>query len=374
MFSVTGTLGAKLEGEFEHRGLKFSKYRLLHKLIVTGEAAGWLLAWKLWLLHKEPVTDLLSEKIKYEDSTGKFDEVSCHPSLLSSSLPSLQSPLLFLQANALDLAIMFHRVSVAKAIIKRMPLNSPQIKFKHNNRIFINCQLHQRLLITGWEKEVLTRKKELTADVLNHKCIFKDEYGDLSKKVSNQMMIPLTTQMFSQVTTMQLVAAFSSAEVIQSLIELVPNIDACDHKGRTPLLLAAKYNTVDVVNKLISNNADVRAKDQQKSTILHYAAQNTDINVVKMLFGQSSNGDATECTPLRNLQLMRDVDVDTCDAKGLTPLHYALEKKNTDILKFLLEKNPAAAWTPLPNAKKHRAVDIEKILIEKARWPSLSHP
>ena len=54
------------------------------------------------------------------------------------------------------------------------PLSAPQPKFKHDLYTVSNCSLLHKLLITGQEEQVVSRRGELNRDLLSSTCEFKD--------------------------------------------------------------------------------------------------------------------------------------------------------------------------------------------------------
>ena len=50
------------------------------------------------------------------------------------------------------------------------PLSAPQPTFEHDSYIFTNCSLLHKLLITGQEEQVVSRRGELDRDLLSTTC------------------------------------------------------------------------------------------------------------------------------------------------------------------------------------------------------------
>ena len=77
-----------------------------------------------------------------------------------------------------------------------------------------------------------------------------------------------------QVTVLHLAAQFSSAAVVEALLEASADVKALDSEQRSPLHLAVKHNDdADVVKVLVAGGADVKSSDSREQTFLHMAAR-----------------------------------------------------------------------------------------------------
>ncbi|KAJ6663732.1 hypothetical protein lerEdw1_009811 [Lerista edwardsae] len=101
--------------------------------------------------------------------------------------------------------------------------------------------------------------------------------------------------------------AYAAAEMLRDCGQL----DAKEHKGKTPLLVAAAANQPEIVKDLIMLGADVNAVDQKGQTVLHLGATYglPDVITAVMVTGVPVNVEA------RNFE-------------GLTPLHCAIISHN----------------------------------------------
>ncbi|KAL8220204.1 UNVERIFIED_CONTAM: hypothetical protein K2H54_040590, partial [Gekko kuhli] len=101
--------------------------------------------------------------------------------------------------------------------------------------------------------------------------------------------------------------AYATAEMLRDCGQL----DAKEHRGKTPLLVAAAANQPEIVKDLILLGADVNAVDQKGQTVLHFGATYGLPGVIAavMMAGVSVNVEA------RNFE-------------GLTPLHCAVLSHN----------------------------------------------
>nr|XP_056702385.1 NF-kappa-B inhibitor delta [Euleptes europaea] len=120
--------------------------------------------------------------------------------------------------------------------------------------------------------------------------------------------------------------AYAAAELLRDCGQL----DAKEHRGKTPLLVAAAANQPGIVKDLITLGADVNAVDQKGQTVLHFGATYGLPSVIAavMMAGVSVNVEA------RNFE-------------GLTPLHCAVLSHNTAF--------QAQGMEPLP---QHRLPDL----------------
>ncbi|GJQ85972.1 hypothetical protein Trydic_g21818 [Trypoxylus dichotomus] len=124
-----------------------------------------------------------------------------------------------------------------------------------------------------------------------------------------------------------------------------------DDTGKTPLHCAAYKGAVECVDLLVSSGADFRATDNVGRTALHYAAAQGFFFCVFTLVGIGSpvnQADQDGCTALHlaaaydidgrcvNYLIEHKADPKVKDAKGFTPIHYAVAGNNVNALKFLL--------------------------------------
>ena len=85
-------------------------------------------------------------------------------------------------------------------------------------------------------------------------------------------------------------------------------------------MLACDFNYFDLVGLLISKNADLDATNQLGLTALHYAVQKRDLRVVRLLVNSEENDTGKR--------------INRKDERGNTPLHYAVESGNIELLTF----------------------------------------
>ena len=110
------------------------------------------------------------------------------------------------------------------------------------------------------------------------------------------------------------IAAIYNNEKIDNLIVKGADLNASDNSGYTPLIVAAQaysYGMTDVVKSLLNHNPDLEAKDLDGMTALHWAAKQGLPDVVVLLVEMKANSEAI-------------------DNNGKTPLDLALERVDGD--------------------------------------------
>ena len=108
-------------------------------------------------------------------------------------------------------------------------------------------------------------------------------------------------------------------EKIDYLISKGANVNATDNLGNTPLILAAhNYDDeiTEIVRSLLNHNPDLEAKDLDGMTALHWAAKRGYADAVKLLVAKNANSVAV-------------------DNSGKTPLELAGERADGDQLQIV---------------------------------------
>ncbi|XP_077197020.1 NF-kappa-B inhibitor delta [Paroedura picta] len=101
--------------------------------------------------------------------------------------------------------------------------------------------------------------------------------------------------------------AYAAAEMLRDCGQL----DAKEHRGKTPLLVAAAANQPEIVKDLIMLGADVNAVDQKGQTVLHFGATYGLPGVIAAV-----------------MMAAVSVNVEARNFEGLTPLHCAVVSHN----------------------------------------------
>ena len=125
----------------------------------------------------------------------------------------------------------------------------------------------------------------------------------------------------------------------------------------TPLQYALKmqgviqgYRFENIAEMLIKHGANCNVKDHKGLTPLHYAVNKLSIDLVQLLLNHGANGNVK-------------------DHNGLTPLHYAVKVSRTDLVKLLLSHGANGnvkdhnGLTPLHYAVYGYDTDIVQLLL-----------
>ncbi|XP_051172785.1 putative ankyrin repeat protein RF_0381 [Leptopilina boulardi] len=209
-------------------------------------------------------------------------------------------------------------------------------------------------------------------------------------------------------------------EIIAVLVKYNFDINSKDEFGRTPMYHAYTHNKLDICKYLLKSGSSINEKIDENLNILHVSVENNDEKFVKFLLKNGADVNAITingCTSLhiacRNgfkkivkLLLKYKSDTSIIDNNGLTCLHeaakqddekilrhliheganvnaidynyktpicYAVENQNTNIVLFLLDKNPnvcnynnklAFCLAVLGNSVEHRNI-VELFLIRR---------
>ncbi|GCC33674.1 hypothetical protein chiPu_0012144 [Chiloscyllium punctatum] len=114
-------------------------------------------------------------------------------------------------------------------------------------------------------------------------------------------------------------------EICHILLQAGATVDVCDKLQRTPLMEAIMNNHYDVVKLLAKHGACVFHKELDASTCLHHAAKNGSVQMVHFLLATGQ------------------VDLNTQDSGGWTPVIWAAEHKHIEIIKLLLGRGANVA-------------------------------
>eukprot|EP01132_Coremiostelium_polycephalum_P002194 gene2194-2700_t len=191
-------------------------------------------------------------------------------------------------------------------------------------------------------------------------------------------------------TPLHIVVKKKNEEAITSLLGYGAAINIQDKDGHTPLHIAVKNKDQNTTKLLLRNHADVNKKDHQGYTPLHIAIKNQDKKMVILLLEKNADVNAQrhyylyDETPLSlaakpwNTEIIesllvqgKNVQVNTLDKDGKTPLHRAVENKKLNIVKLLLENGANVNIpdrdhnTPLNTAAEIGDQEMMLLLLEK---------
>lgn len=140
-------------------------------------------------------------------------------------------------------------------------------------------------------------------------------YTHSGKAVSTEEMMPAQSE--DQQIMWSLCSGDNIDKVKQFLDKgLTPNFF---HVGNTPLVTAASNQNSAIMSLLIERGADVNMRSKYGLSALDMACINGDIEKAKILLPHINN-------------------INEANAKGMTPLVYAVNQNNPELIRFLIEK------------------------------------
>ncbi|KAK7016195.1 hypothetical protein SK128_001715 [Halocaridina rubra] len=141
-----------------------------------------------------------------------------------------------------------------------------------------------------------------------------------------------------------------TTSLLQVLLKSNPDLQAKTSSGDTALHIAAREGHSETCLELIKAGADCNAKNEHKRTPLHLAAKKKSHECVAVILGLpmleenafsvysdnmndvSQDAMKTECSESK-------VEVDSIDATGKAPIHYALEKGSEECCRLLIKRH-----------------------------------
>ena len=154
---------------------------------------------------------------------------------------------------------------------------------------------------------------------------------------------------------MIIAASTGNLDAVKRLVSRGMDLDHSDFTGNTPLIYAARYARVTLVEYLLRHGADVNAYTHWGTTALIEAVRKGSFPVVQDLLDagadvdqlnnkhESALFDAVKYRRLWavNMLLYRNAQTDIKNTLGYTPLAYALEEHQTQIVTALQQRGLA---------------------------------
>jgi ankyrin repeat protein len=117
-------------------------------------------------------------------------------------------------------------------------------------------------------------------------------------------------------------AELGNLQIVQMLLEKKADFNIQTSEGETPLMCACRTGYVEVVKELLLAGADPNIRAALGTTALHVAVSGKFPEIVRTLLERKVNV---------------DVQRDTDEVKGVSPLHLAAELGDLEITKLLLD-------------------------------------
>jgi ankyrin repeat protein len=142
---------------------------------------------------------------------------------------------------------------------------------------------------------------------------------------------------------------FNLSREFQTTVNKIENINETDAKENTILHYACKKQCPSIIKvllekmTLLEKNSDFNIKNIDGKTPLHYACK----------YGSKT----AETDTILELLIGAGADINAQTNDNRTPLHYAIERKNTNIIKILIEHN---ASKNLANTKGKTPLDYAR--------------
>uniref|UniRef100_A0A1B6JHW6 Uncharacterized protein n=1 Tax=Homalodisca liturata TaxID=320908 RepID=A0A1B6JHW6_9HEMI len=120
-------------------------------------------------------------------------------------------------------------------------------------------------------------------------------------------------------SVLHIATILGSLPFVDILFKKGVDVNIKDLKGNTPLHFAAKYGSIEIIKGLLTNKADIDSKNDRGQIALHRAAKFCPYrSAIKML-------------------MIGGAEVNARDKEGRTPMHFAIDRPNGEIIKELLE-------------------------------------
>ena len=184
-----------------------------------------------------------------------------------------------------------------------------------------------------------------------------DPWGQVSNKKKHeieQQGVPFSPQGFIKA------AELGKRDVIALFLSAGVNVDTCDDRQWTPLMISSFNGDEAMATLLIKSGANIHHRDSAGYTPLHWSAFNGYSKVV-------------------NLLLSKLADVNARSKHGWTPLMQAATRGHLSVCSLLLEHgaeiNAASndGWTSLHKATSNNHLPVVKLLLSKRADPKAKY-
>ncbi len=188
--------------------------------------------------------------------------------------------------------------------------------------------------------------------------LIKKKYNELIKIIKENPGIDLNIRDQSNNYLLYYTILSNNEKMTKTLIDLGAKIDITDENKRSLLYLPIKYNFTKIIDLLLEYNKNaigldiLDIKDNNHNTVIYYAIIFNNIYIIK--------------------KIIKNINVNIFNLKGLSPLHYGIFINNIDIVNELLKNNAnidiqnnITGETPLHLAIKLKHDKMIKLLVEK---------
>lgn len=177
-------------------------------------------------------------------------------------------------------------------------------------------------------------------------------------------------------------------ETVEYLLSRGARIDVTDYMGRTPLILAVQKGNLDIVKYLLDHGSTLDEKTPideynaafhavikgQLSVLKYLVERKADLMVTDPKLGGSLLHWAAQLNHIEIFQFLleKNVPIDTCNNKGVSPLFLAIQSRNQGMIVLLVESkaniNRFAVdeeTTPLSMALSTKDLTLIRYLVEQ---------
>jgi ankyrin repeat protein len=189
------------------------------------------------------------------------------------------------------------------------------------------------------------------------KLIKNNEWDNFKKYINDKNDLDLNLRDDTQEYLLYYAILYNKLDIVKLLIEKGAKIDITDSEERCILYLSIKYGYDSITEYLLEKNKEsiginiLDIKDKQKKISLHYAIQKKNINMIEKLLEYNSNSN-------------------TYDINGYNSLHLSIFTRNIDIVKLIIKyigninARSVNGETALHLATNLRLTDIAILLID----------